>query len=441
MSTSEKINILMVDDQLAKLLSYESILSDLGENLIRASSGREALEQLLKTDIAVILMDVSMPELDGFELAELIRQHPRYQKTAIIFVSAVRLTDFDRLKGYEAGAVDYVSVPVIPEILRAKVSVFAELYRKTQQLEWLNRELEQRVEERTAELHQRAEELQRLNAELARSNQERQVLLERERAARADAEAAVQLREQFLAIASHELKTPLTALIGYSQTFQLRAQRAGNLSERDIQSLERILTQADRLHRMINALLDVSRIEQGRLRLEGRMLDMNALARHTVAAIQTMNSQQRFEVQSPDAPLWIAGDPLRLEQVLYNLLGNAMKYSPHGGAIRISITAHEDTVDVAVQDEGIGIPAQDLPHLFERFYRASNVSVDNISGVGIGLYVVHEIVALHGGIVTVESQEGRGSTFTICLPRATTPSNNGGVCPDQAASSGHSIAP
>ena len=137
MSTTEQINILMVDDQPAKLLSYETILSSLGENLIRASSGREALEQLLKTNIAVILMDVSMPELDGFELAEIIRQHPRYQKIAIIFVSAVHLTDFDRLKGYAAGAADYVSVPVVPEILRAKVSIFAELYRKTQQLEQL----------------------------------------------------------------------------------------------------------------------------------------------------------------------------------------------------------------------------------------------------------------------------------------------------------------
>src|SRR5262250_3736262 len=148
MSEHEKVNILMVDDQPAKLLSYEVILGELGENLIKAGSGREALEHLLKTDIAVVLMDVSMPEIDGFELADLIRQHPRYQKTAIIFISAVHLSDLDQLKGYERGAVDYVSVPVIAELLRAKVSVFAELYRKTQQLEKLNRELERRVAER-----------------------------------------------------------------------------------------------------------------------------------------------------------------------------------------------------------------------------------------------------------------------------------------------------
>src|SRR6266446_4599960 len=149
MGTKSKVNILMVDDQPAKLLSYEVILSELGENLIKATSGREALECLLKNDIAVVLMDVSMPELDGFELAEMIRQHPRFQKTAIIFISAVHLTDMDRLKGYQRGAVDYISVPVIPELLRAKVSVFSELHRKTRQLQTLNRELERRVQERT----------------------------------------------------------------------------------------------------------------------------------------------------------------------------------------------------------------------------------------------------------------------------------------------------
>lgn len=141
MSTHQKVNILMVDDQPAKLLSYEVMLGELGENLIKANSGREALELLLKNDVAVVLMDVSMPELDGFELADIIRQHPRFQKTAIIFISAVHMTDVDRLKGYQRGAVDYISVPVVPELLRAKVSVFAELHRRAQQLESLNREL------------------------------------------------------------------------------------------------------------------------------------------------------------------------------------------------------------------------------------------------------------------------------------------------------------
>jgi PAS domain S-box-containing protein len=172
MGADGKVNILMVDDQPAKLLSYEVMLAELGENLIKATSAKEALEILLKTDVAVVLMDVSMPELDGFELATMIRQHPRFQRTAIIFISAVHLTDLDRLKGYEHGAVDYISVPVVQELLRAKVRVFAELHRKTRQLQALNRDLERRVLDRTEELAAKAEMLFKLNVELVGKNQE-----------------------------------------------------------------------------------------------------------------------------------------------------------------------------------------------------------------------------------------------------------------------------
>jgi two-component system, NtrC family, sensor kinase len=165
MTPDEKINILMVDDQPAKLLSYEVILSELGENLIKAATATEALRVLLKTDVAVVLMDVSMPDVDGFELAEVIRQHPRFQRTAIIFISGVHLTDQDVIRGYRSGAVDYISVPVIPEVLRAQIGVFVDLYRKTRQLESLNRHLESRVAERTEELR-KSEAQFRVRAEL-----------------------------------------------------------------------------------------------------------------------------------------------------------------------------------------------------------------------------------------------------------------------------------
>lgn len=158
MNADSKVNILMVDDQPAKLLSYEVILSELGENLVKATSASEALSILLKNDIAVVLMDVSMPDLDGFELADVIRQHPRFQKTAIIFISGVHLTDTDKIQGYRSGAVDYISVPVVPEVLRAKIGVFVDLHRKTRMLEKLNNELEKRVTERTEELRQREEQ-------------------------------------------------------------------------------------------------------------------------------------------------------------------------------------------------------------------------------------------------------------------------------------------
>src|SRR5829696_7013260 len=167
----ERVNILLVDDQPGKLLGYEAILSELGENLIKAGSANDALEQLLKNDVAVVLIDVCMPDLDGFELAAMIREHPRFQKTAIIFVSAIQVTDLDLLRGYAAGAVDYVPVPVIPDLLRAKVRVFAELYRKTRQLEELNAELERRVGERTAELAQANAELERRVEERTRERE------------------------------------------------------------------------------------------------------------------------------------------------------------------------------------------------------------------------------------------------------------------------------
>ena len=167
MSTTNPVNVLLVDDQPAKLLAYEVILRELGENLIKTASAREAFEFLLKNDVAVVLIDVCMPELDGFQLAAMLREHPRFQKTAIIFISAIHLTDVDRLRGYEMGAVDYVPVPVVPEVLRAKVRVFAELFRKTRELEQLNRELERRVAERTTELKSSATRL--LQSEQLRS--------------------------------------------------------------------------------------------------------------------------------------------------------------------------------------------------------------------------------------------------------------------------------
>src|SRR5947199_123949 len=186
MASDDKVNILLVDDQPAKLVSYEAILAGLNERLIKAASAKEALEHLLKQEIAVVLVDVCMPDLDGFQLAAMIREHPRCQRTAIIFISAIHLTDVDRLRAYEMGAVDYVPVPVIPEVLRAKVKIFAELYRKTRQLEQLNQELERRVAERTAEASVDATDnvvrISGVTVDIAerKEAEERQVLLARE---------------------------------------------------------------------------------------------------------------------------------------------------------------------------------------------------------------------------------------------------------------------
>jgi signal transduction histidine kinase/integral membrane sensor domain MASE1 len=230
------------------------------------------------------------------------------------------------------------------------------------------------------------------------------------------AQQAVRLREQFLSIAAHELKTPLTTLLGQAQFFQRRAERDGQLSARDQQSLRVINDQVKRLHRMVLALLDVSRIDMGQLSIERNALDICALTRRVVEELQLTITDRRIDVQGSTVPIIVAGDEVRLEQVLQNLLQNALKYSDPPHPIAVTIARQADQVRIAVQDQGMGIPADALSNLFQRFYRAANAEAQHISGMGIGLYVVKEIMALHGGGVSVESTEGAGSTFTVWLP-------------------------
>ena len=241
MSLEERVNILMVDDQPSKLLSYEAILDELGENLIKASSGREALEHLLRTDVAVVLMDVSMPELDGFTLADMIRQHPRFQKTAIIFISAVHLTDIDRLRGYERGAVDYISVPVIPELLRAKVSVFSELHRRARELERLNGELRRLSSSLIATQDQERRRIARelhdglgqdlIAAKIMLDVIEQQELSERPRKqAAADASTLIEHAIQQVRSISHLLHPPMLDEVGLHSALQWYLEGVANRS-------------------------------------------------------------------------------------------------------------------------------------------------------------------------------------------------------------------
>jgi signal transduction histidine kinase/FixJ family two-component response regulator len=233
-----------------------------------------------------------------------------------------------------------------------------------------------------------------------------------------EAQNAVRVRDQFLSIASHELKTPLTALLGNAQLLQRRAIREGSFSPRDQRALHVIADQAMRLNKMIAALLDISRIEMGQLSIVRVPMDLTALVCRVIAEIQPTLEQHSINYTDPGMPLWIEGDELRLEQVLHNLIGNAVKYSPAGGTVAVRVEQRETCVCAIIEDDGIGIPASSMPQLFTRFYRADNVNPQNISGMGIGLFVVKEIMTLHGGTVAVTSQEGQGSTFTICLPLA-----------------------
>lgn len=250
---------------------------------------------------------------------------------------------------------------------------------------------------------------------------EREYQLEREREARAQIETAMRMRDTFLSILAHELRTPLTTILGNAQLMLRRTQREGSLSERDQRSLQVIVDQATRFNRLVHLQLDMSRLESGQLQIERRPVDVAALARRVVeegeeSAIAT--TTHRVVYTGPHAPVVVQGDELRLEQVLQNLIQNAIKYSPIGGMVHVQLEQHDTRVGISIQDEGIGIPQKDVPQLFQRFYRASNVSRHQISGLGIGLYIIKELVTLHGGRVEVASEEDRGSTFTVWLPLA-----------------------
>jgi signal transduction histidine kinase len=389
----EPVNILLVDDQPSKLLTYEAILKDLHENLIKATSASEALQHLLKEEIGVVLVDVCMPDLDGYELAAMIREHPRHQKTSIIFVSAVLMTDLDRLRGYEKGAVDYVPVPVVPEILRAKVSVFADLYRKTRQLERMNEELEARVAVRTAELEATAARL--------RENEMR-------------LQEADRRKDEFLAMLAHELRNPLAPIRTSVQLLQLK-----QLPEpQRVRAREIIKRQVDHMVRLIDDLIDVSRISRGLITLQRDKLEVSAVIARAVEIVKPLIDEHRhtLKVSLPDDPVTLRGDETRLCQVVGNLLHNAAKYTDPGGHIWLTVTCDQSRVYLKIRDTGLGIAPDDLPRLFGLFTQLSDGARPK-TGLGIGLALVRRLVEMHGGTVEAFSDGlNTGSEFVVALP-------------------------
>lgn len=519
MDPQDRVNILLVDDQPAKLLSYVAILEDLGENLIQANSGREALEHLLKNDIAVVLADVCMPDLDGFELAAMIRQHPRCQKTAVIFVSAIAMSDLDRMRGYAAGAVDYVPVPIVPEILRARVAVFADLYRKTQQLERMNAELERRVAERTAALeastarlreseerlstilqntsavvslwdaqnriqhvNRRFEEVFGVRGDDIRGRQAREVFprdlaiafelnnnrvmaerrpLELEetvtrgddvraytsiKAPLFDAEGGPQgvvsvstditdrkqieetlkeadrRKDEFLAMLSHELRNPLAPIRNAVQVLSLLGTSDARFREaRDI-----IDRQVEHLTRLVEDLLDVSRLTRGKITLKTETPLLSEIVRAAVETSRPLIQQleHSLSVRDGDPQIRIAGDQARLVQVVANLLANAAKFTPKGGHITLVTERAPDGAVIRVRDTGVGLTKAAQRRIFELFSQEETTLARSQGGLGIGLTLVKRLVEMHGGSVVVESDgPGRGSEFIVTLPALERPAS------------------
>ncbi|HEX3842977.1 MAG TPA: response regulator [Steroidobacteraceae bacterium] len=415
----EKVSILLVDDQPQRLVAYRAILADLGLDLVCAHSGREALELLMDREFAVVLLDVSMPDMDGFEAAKLIHEHPRFERTPIIFVTGVHLDDLDRLKGYSLGAVDYVSVPIVPEILRSKVSVLVELYCKRKELQRANIRLSAAnialQEEKTRELQVVNHSLQRANSELEAANRSLQSeIAERTRAEKALKEAD-RHKDEFLAMLAHELRNPLAPIHNAIELMRMRPLDDPQLNwARDV-----IARQLTSLTRLVDDLLDVSRITRGKINLTRQVVELEGLISRAVETVHPLFDQHAHQLtlELPEPGVKVFGDPTRLTQAIANVLGNAAKYTDSGGQVSLAATVRDRDVEIRVRDNGIGIRPEMLPHVFELFTQLDRGDGRTQGGLGIGLALVQQLVQMHGGNVSAASDgPGKGSEFVIRLP-------------------------
>ena len=386
--TEQKVNILLVDDQPGKLIAHEAVLQELGENIIKATSGRDALECLLKDDFAVILLDVNMPGMDGFETAELIRQRPRFEKTPIIFVTGYNTSDIDRLKGYRLGAVDYMFLPVIADVLKAKVLVFVELARQTALIKRQAEHLAFHNQEQARKL----EVIQKLNEELREANEQ---------------------LETFSYSVSHDLRAPLRSLQGFSEV--LLEDYADKLDDEARLYLERIKCATLQMEQLTRDLLQYCRV--AREDMTPQPVEVNAL----IKDVMEMNNfvlPSSAQLVVRDGMARVLANPTLLGQCLSNLLNNAFKFSAPNLPPRVEVwTEHQDSrVRINVQDNGIGIDPAHHQKIFGIFERVGNVKAHD--GTGIGLAIVARAVQRMGGQCGVDSKLGSGSRFWIELQSA-----------------------
>jgi two-component system sensor histidine kinase/response regulator len=379
------VNILLVDDQPGKLMAHEAILSELGQHIIKARTGVEALEHLLRRDFAVILLDVNMPSMDGFETAALIRQRPRFEKTPIIFVTGYNTTDLDRLKGYELGAVDYMFLPVVPQVLKAKVSVFVELARQTQIIK-------SQASDLAAHNRRQADQLdviQKLNAELKLANSE---------------------LEAFSYTVSHDLRAPLRSISGYvGVLLEDYGSRLDDAGRNHLFALDRAAKRMDALTR---DLLAYGRVARESVTLEP--VRLQPLIEAVIALQNTGGKHPAKMIVAPDL-LDVMGQSFLLEQCLGNLIHNAIKFVPPGVTpeVHLRTEPYGARVRLWIEDNGIGIDASYHRKIFNMFERVGDLH--RYEGTGVGLAIVHRAVQRMGGGCGVESAPGQGSRFWVDL--------------------------
>jgi signal transduction histidine kinase len=406
--TDERVSLLLVDDRPENLLALEAILEPLGQDLVRAGSGPEALRQVLVKDFAAILLDVQMPGMNGFEVAEIIKSRERSRTIPIIFLSAINKEDAYVFKGYSMGAVDYVFKPFNPDVLRSKVAVFVDLYLKQREIQRQG-ELLRESQKRELELEHRTSLLEaeaRSAARLSHMNEElhrRQLALEQ----------AMGARNRFYASMSHELRTPINAVIGYS-TLMLD-NIYGPLNTKQKEGLQRTLKAARHLLELVNDVLDLSKIEAGKIELALQPVMWPAIIEDLFITVRPLaddyGSTLRLEMEGE--PFNIVSDPRRVRQILLNLLSNAIKFG-EGKPIKVACKQIQNGgVQVEVTDEGVGIAQEDVTRIFEEFVQ---VSESKQPGTGLGLPISRRLAQLLDGSLTVHSSLGTGSTFRLTLP-------------------------
>jgi signal transduction histidine kinase len=392
----DKPKILVVNDDANSLFALTSLLAQWADEesyeVVAARSGEEALRQVLMHDFAVILLDVNMPGMDGFETAEAIHQRERSANVPIIFITAFVADELDRLKAYQRGAADFLFTPVIPQILHAKVTVFVALAMKNEELKRQARQLSQRTTDLVSS-----------NKRLLQEIEERKV-----------AERQNHAKDEFLAMLGHELRNPLSAissaasLIGLPAVTPDAAGRAKKIIQRQSQHLGRI----------VDDLLDLSRAMSGKILLNRAPVDIGALFGNCLETYRTTGRTADYELHVELDSGWVDGDVTRLEQIFSNLLDNALKYTPPGGVIDVMLELEDNEVVLTVHDTGVGIAAELLPHVFDVFVQGTSTLDRAQGGLGIGLSLVRRLAELHGGSVAAESAgPGEGSTFFIRLPR------------------------
>lgn len=413
--------ILIVDDREDKRMAMQAIVADLGENIVMATSGKEALRRLLHQEFAVILLDVNMPGMDGFETAVVIRERKSSEHTPIIFVTAFSDTETHVSRGYSLGAVDYITTPVVPEVLRTKVSVFVELYKKNQllrrQAEHLRQardELDLRVKNRTAQLadangalreevtaRQQAEtELRLLNLELEQRIFERTAQLA----------ASNQDLEAFTYSVAHDLEAPLRQIRGYAEI--MHEEVAPLLPSGALQYLERIRLRSENMRLMLEDLLNLSLI--GKQELNRQMIKLNVIVNEVVATLKADNSSRQIEWKIDDLPA-VACDPGLMKLAFTNLLSNAVKYSRHcqNAVIEVGREGRGDEVSIFVRDNGVGFDMKNADRLFGVFQRLHRA--EDFEGTGVGLAIVARIVRKHGGRIWAQGEPDKGAVFHFTI--------------------------